>query len=331
MFYRLPGNFSKPTQVDLPISHAGASKYWVEYDGEVPGERVKGREDYFNIDATDSCGAVLSPETVYLPLDGLAILTVVSKRTGPVSNWREHFAEAGDRGYTMWHWTPLQERGSSDSPYSVKDQKHYDPSIFMGSVDPSIIDARVKEILRVAREENGLLNLTDVVLNHIASDSPWLVDHPEAGYSPVNTPHLTPGLNSILEFSSSVALKGLPSQAHNMWQYYVLDVGREKEVVKDALESGKIVPWSGPDVTGKSIVAPAEIVKTSSVVAGLTELATFDGFRIDNCHSIPAHVGVAMLDAARLVNPDLYVCAELFTGSEEMDLLFVQRLGINRK
>ena len=35
------------------------------------------------------------------------------------------------------------------------------------------------------------------------------------------------------------------------------------------------------------------------------------------------------MDHARKFNPNLYVVAELFTGSEQLDCLFVERLGIS--
>lgn len=66
------------------------------------------------------------------------------------------------------------------------------------------------------------------------------------------------------------------------------------------------------------------------MIGYVEELArVFDGFRIDNCHLTPIHVGEILLDAARRVNPHLYVVAELFSGSEAMDKIFVERLGLN--
>jgi glycogen debranching enzyme len=56
---------------------------------------------------------------------------------------------------------------------------------------------------------------------------------------------------------------------------------------------------------------------------------TFDGFRLDNAHSTPIHVAYYLLQVARSVNPNLFVMAELFTSSSELDSMFVRKLNIN--
>ena len=83
----------------------------------------------------------------------------------------------------MLHYTPLQQRGESKSPYSLADQLSYDIELFEPGWKGSSADGieRVKNMLKIAKEEYGLLSLTDIVLNHTANNTEWLLEHPEAG------------------------------------------------------------------------------------------------------------------------------------------------------
>lgn len=114
------------------------------------------------------------------------------------------------------------------------------------------------------------------------------------GYSPANTPHLSPALeidDLIIEFSASLQSKGLPTSIASasdvdiligalrdeltklkLWQYYVLDIVKERQAVKDALAKGDITPWSGSDIAHKTVVELAEIVRDFGIVKGLQSL-----------------------------------------------------------
>lgn len=55
----------------------------------------------------------------------------------------------------------------------------------------------------------------------------------------------------------------------------------------------------------------------------------FHGFRLDNAHSTPMHVGEYFMRKARKQNNELLVISELFTGSNEMDALLAKKIGFN--
>ena len=77
----------------------------------------------------------------------------------------------------------------------------------------------------------------------------------------------------------------------DLWQYYVLDVKAERKNVKEALSTGKITPWGGPDLAGKSVVELFQILKDSGKIIGYRGLAGRFSTRVDG--SVAAGFAVA--------------------------------------
>lgn len=73
-------------------------------------------------------------------------------------------------------------------------------------------------------------------------------------------------------------------QRFNFWQYYVLDVKKEKEVIQDALDSGKAAVWDGPDVQGKSVAELGSILRSyrdGELLQGLSKYGKRYGVKVD--------------------------------------------------
>lgn len=75
-----------------------------------------------------------------------------------------------------------------------------------------------KYILQLSRMLQ-MLSICDIVLNHTANESPFLISHPECTYNCINTPHLRPAYildAALFELTIQVAsgeweFKGIPT------------------------------------------------------------------------------------------------------------------------
>ena len=231
--YPIKSSFHEDITITVPIYKPGSYNYYIEYDDE---EDIKKTTEkyYFNVPPN------LTINGKFVPFNNVNVETVVSKWIGPYENWDKFFKIVAQKGYNMIHFTPLQERGESDSPYSIYDQLKFDPKIFPGSDKDAI--QKIHKVLN----DNQLLSLTDVVWNHTANNSEWLREHPDSGYNATTAPHLIPAIEldkALLEFSHSLQELGLPTvleseadlqkvmdgiQTHvldklKLWEYYVFN------------------------------------------------------------------------------------------------------------
>lgn len=271
MLERLRPDFSQILNIDIPVHLAGAFAFYTTY---TPLPDFSTSENYspkptrtstFYIDVSPR----LTLNTDPLPLDALSIFSVISKFMGEYpKDWEKHLKGIGRREYNMVHFTPLMERGCSNSPYSIYDQLNFDPKAFPhGEKDIIAMVANMEK-------EYGLLGLTDVVWNHTANNSKWLEEHPEVGYNIETAPWLTPALeldSALLEFSNDLEKYGLPTVVNSMpdllkimngvkkhvlsilklWEYYTVNVDQNTQAAAVAWEKGSVsFPKDKSDLEG---------------------------------------------------------------------------------
>jgi glycogen debranching enzyme len=217
---------------EISIMIAGAFEYYVEYWDD---ERKKKRAEfgYFLVDPKilirskleveqdylksarvllDQCDSVNegirhSDRLTVLNMDSICLQTVLPKCLGPISQWKHQLRASFLTGYNFIHFVPLQKRGCSNSPYSIYDQLSLSDDLF-DAVLPETEKMSIlsKEISRLEHDE-GILSITDIVWNHTACNSSWLLEHPESGYNLENSPHLRPAYEldeAILQFSKEI-------------------------------------------------------------------------------------------------------------------------------
>ncbi len=262
---RLVPDFNRTIEISIPIYEAGAYAFYTTY-AELPGlasELAHTRADakpktkktpWYYIDVAPR----LSLDGQPLPLPALSVFSLISKFMGKYpQDWERHLRGISDRGYNMVHFTPLQIRGDSNSPYSLYDQLGWDPACFPeGEKD-------VEKLVQSLEKNHSLLSLTDIVLNHTANNTQWLQEHPEAGYNLTTAPWLESAYlldTKLLELGFKLEQLGLPTELKSvddlvkimdaiksevlteirLWEYYVLDVEQDADAAVESWAIGKV-------------------------------------------------------------------------------------------
>ena len=120
-------------KAELTVSITGTFEYFLQY-GKEHSQR-------------GTSGHWMMEPRIGMPLDQISLLTMVNKWMGKLNGWECLLRNAKESGYNMIHWTPLQTRGTSNSPFSIKDQLDFDPEMFSEGVR----DCKREEIWCVKR------------------------------------------------------------------------------------------------------------------------------------------------------------------------------------
>ncbi|MEZ5582936.1 MAG: alpha-amylase family glycosyl hydrolase [Candidatus Competibacteraceae bacterium] len=96
---------------------------------------------------------------------------------GPFGRWEKHIARAAAMEFDWIFVNPVQQSGGSGSLYSIADYFQLDRRL-VDPNDPRNPEQQLKEVIAAA-EQRGIKMMVDLVINHCATDSTLVQQHPE--------------------------------------------------------------------------------------------------------------------------------------------------------
>jgi starch synthase (maltosyl-transferring) len=199
------------------------------------------------------------------------VYTLFPRLAGTMPEWLSHSARARDLGFRWIHLNPIHLTGASGSLYAVKDFYQVDPDFI-----PAGCADGLKELGRTleAMHEQGLFVMMDLVVNHVARDSPLVQDrarwfrrdHSGNVISPSAVDPDDPNKVTVWTDLAEADNAHSPDRAE-LWRYWT-------ELVQYYLDLG------------------------------------FDGFRCDAAYKVPAPLWEQLIRAGRRHNPGVVFAAE---------------------
>lgn len=265
----------RDVSIDIEVYQPGSYSYYFSYN-HLDEEEIE------MCIQTDTFHLVVPPSLFindqYLTLNSVTMQSVISKWVGNdlENDWVPLFKHIHNKGYNMIHFTPLQKRGESNSPYSIYDHFEFDTEIFKNG------ERDIADMITVLEKDYGILSMTDIVFNHTANNSQWLREHPESGYNAETAVHLTSAMELdelLLKFSAEMKQHGFSTIIDDefqlqkimdgikiyvlgelkLWQYYIVDI--DKHLVELEIE------WRNIHETFEKMEVPSDIIYDLSKLA----------------------------------------------------------------
>ena len=170
-----------------------------------------------------------------IKLEDIQLQTILSKSLGKVNEFEKIFQEASRLKYNFVHFTPIQQLGASESLYCLRDNNKINNIFFDEKLSEDQKTKLIKAQLDKGRDIYGIGSFVDIVLNHTADNSGWIIKHPECGYNLENCPWLNCAyeLDRLLQEYSNKFCDGKTSRK---FQPFINDENELNEVIEDIWE-----------------------------------------------------------------------------------------------